>query len=332
MTPKTLVIGKRGSIVHWLENSVDGFAQAGAQVGMFCSNGCTLPEYLRLKLARFTGRSLRPLQTGMLARRLESFRPDLVLFIGAFWIPTEFMHTVRSASSRPLLAGWVGDRFVPAAIEHARTLDRIYYTDSRFLDEARTHGFPDNGAFLPLAVNPDHFRRRQGLPEDPRMVFVANPTPHRMEVVRAIRAAIVLHGRHWNRLGPSAHETLVHEIHARRLPMRRLPEVYSRHRAVLNIRNEGNVLAGLSQRSFEPAACGTPVLNDAMEDLERCFEPGREILVYRDSDELNALYERVRHDAAFARGIGEAARRRVLTEHTYAHRARFMLDDLGLRT
>lgn len=327
MTPCVLVVGKRGSIVHWLENSVDGLCHAGARVAMFCTNGCTPVEYLRLKLARFTRRSLRPLQMDLLARRLEHLQPALVLFIGAFWIPHEFLRLARSTASRPALAGWVGDRFPSEAIEHARLLDRVYYTDSRFLDEARTHGFPDNGAFLPLAVNPDHFRRVSGTSEDARMVFVANPTPHRMEVVRAVREPIVLHGRHWDRLGATPHE-----IHARRLPMRHLPAVYSTHRAVLNVRNEGNVLAGLSQRSFEPAACGTPVLNDAMEDLERCFEPGREILVWRDSEELNALYERVRTDAAFARGIGEAARKRVLAEHTYAQRARFMLDEWGLRS
>jgi spore maturation protein CgeB len=65
---------------------------------------------------------------------------------------------------------------------------------------------------------------------------------------------------------------------------------------VLNVRNEANVEHGLNQRSFEPLACGAVVLNDDLADLPLCFEPGREILVYRDAEELNALMARLRRE------------------------------------
>jgi spore maturation protein CgeB len=49
------------------------------------------------------------------------------------------------------------------------------------------------------------------------------------------------------------------------------------------------------------------------------LEPGREVLVARDGDEV------ARHlaalDPACARTLGDAARRRILAEHTYRHRA-----------
>jgi spore maturation protein CgeB len=74
-----------------------------------------------------------------------------------------------------------------------------------------------------------------------------------------------------------------------------------------------------SARLFESAACGVPVLSDWWEGLDRFFEPGREILVARSTDEaLDAM----RRPAAELAQIGRAARRRALAEHTAAARAR----------
>ena len=60
-------------------------------------------------------------------------------------------------------------------------------------------------------------------------------------------------------------------------------------------------------------------LSRAWEGIELFLEPGREILVARDGDEVAAHVGQL--DTAGARSIGEAACRRVLAEHTYAHRA-----------
>nr|WP_274708799.1 glycosyltransferase [Variovorax sp. S12S4] len=49
------------------------------------------------------------------------------------------------------------------------------------------------------------------------------------------------------------------------------------------------------------------------------LEPGKEVLVAADGEEVAAHVRQL--DAASARRIGEAAYRRVLAEHTYAHRA-----------
>jgi spore maturation protein CgeB len=44
------------------------------------------------------------------------------------------------------------------------------------------------------------------------------------------------------------------------------------------------------------------------------------MLVYRDVDELNDLYTRLRREPARAEAVGKSGRRRVLAEHTYGHR------------
>jgi spore maturation protein CgeB len=91
--------------------------------------------------------------------------------------------------------------------------------------------------------------------------------------------------------------------------------------AVLNVSRESMAQYGFSPatRVFEAAGAGACLVTDAWEGLELFLEPGREVLVARDGD---AVAEHVRAlDPARARRIGEAARRRVLDEHTYAHRA-----------
>jgi spore maturation protein CgeB len=92
-------------------------------------------------------------------------------------------------------------------------------------------------------------------------------------------------------------------------------------RAVLNVSRESMARYGFSPatRVFEAAGAGACLITDAWEGIELFLEPGSEVLVARDGAEVA---EHVRTlDAGRARRIGEAAYRRVLAEHTYAHRA-----------
>ena len=59
------------------------------------------------------------------------------------------------------------------------------------------------------------------------------------------------------------------------------------------------------------------------------LEPGREVLVAKDGAEVAELMRSL--DAERARGMGQEARRRVLAEHTYAHRAVQVEKVLGYR-
>ncbi len=92
-------------------------------------------------------------------------------------------------------------------------------------------------------------------------------------------------------------------------------------RAVLNISRDSMARYGFSPatRVFEAAAAGACMVTDAWEGIEMFLEPEREILVAASGPEVGAHLESLAPGRA--RLIGEAARRRVLAEHTYAHRA-----------
>jgi spore maturation protein CgeB len=93
-------------------------------------------------------------------------------------------------------------------------------------------------------------------------------------------------------------------------------------RAVLNINRDSMARFGFSPptRVFEAAGAGACLITDAWDGIEQFLEPDREVLVAQDADEVVGHLEAL--TARRAREIGEAARRRVLAEHTYAHRAR----------
>jgi spore maturation protein CgeB len=91
--------------------------------------------------------------------------------------------------------------------------------------------------------------------------------------------------------------------------------------AVLNISRDSMARYGFSPatRVFEAAGAGACLITDAWEGLENFLEPEREVLVARDAGDV---VRHLRHlTTPTARAIGNAAQRRVLASHTYAHRA-----------
>jgi spore maturation protein CgeB len=92
-------------------------------------------------------------------------------------------------------------------------------------------------------------------------------------------------------------------------------------RTVLNINRESMARYGTSPptRIFEAAGAGACIVSDAWPGIEKFLEPGREILLADNGDNVADIVSGV--DDRHARLIGAAARRRVLSEHTYALRA-----------
>jgi spore maturation protein CgeB len=92
-------------------------------------------------------------------------------------------------------------------------------------------------------------------------------------------------------------------------------------RTVLNISRESMARYGFSPatRVFEAAGAGACIISDAWEGIETFLEPGKEILVARDGAHVAEIVGSL--SPRMAARIGNGAMRRVLAEHTYAHRA-----------
>lgn len=91
-------------------------------------------------------------------------------------------------------------------------------------------------------------------------------------------------------------------------------------RLVINISRESMARYGFSPatRVFEAAGAAACIITDKWEGIEMFFEPGKEILVAANAEDVAKHLRMTRRQVS---AIGEAASRRVLAQHTYAHRA-----------
>jgi spore maturation protein CgeB len=98
------------------------------------------------------------------------------------------------------------------------------------------------------------------------------------------------------------------------------PAFYCSSRFTLNVTRKPMAEMGYcpSGRLFEAAACGTPVISDYWAGLETFFEPGKEIVIARTTDDV---VEATSMSEAERNWITQAAQERTLREHTASHRA-----------
>lgn len=116
----------------------------------------------------------------------------------------------------------------------------------------------------------------------------------------------------------------------RHLPPAEHPAFFCSSTLTLNVTRDAMKRMGWcpSGRLFEAAACGVPLISDHWEGLEAFFEPGRDILVARETDDVTTAMMLPRdHLATLAR----RARDRTLEEHTAERRVRELRSILDIK-
>ena len=191
----------------------------------------------------------------------------------------------------------------------ARFFDGVFVAQADYLDRFRQAVGHDQVHWLPLAAAPDVHRQL----ERSRTLdvgFVGNLAPAHRRTARA------------RRLRKIARRFATNDFYRSYTPAE-VGDVYSRSRIVFNTSIAGDV----TMRVFEGTACGALVLTDSIANrLDELFEIGKEIVVYRDDDELLELIAHyLAHDAE-REAIARAGQRRTLAEHLYTHRVRQLLE------
>ena len=106
----------------------------------------------------------------------------------------------------------------------------------------------------------------------------------------------------------------------RHLPPAEHPAFFSSSRLTLSVTRRAMLENGYcpSGRLFEAAACGTPIVSDWWPGLDTFLQPGREVIVARQAEDVVAALQM--SDAQLER-IALDARERVLADHTSERRA-----------
>lgn len=106
-----------------------------------------------------------------------------------------------------------------------------------------------------------------------------------------------------------------------------LPRVYAASEINFNATSL-QMKAAVNQRVFDVPAAGGFLLTDFREQLAEVLEPGQEVICYRQPEEIPELVRFYLRHPAERRRLAQAARKRVLAEHTYRHRVQTMLAHL----
>jgi spore maturation protein CgeB len=123
--------------------------------------------------------------------------------------------------------------------------------------------------------------------------------------------------------GPLDDEQMIAMYSATRISLG-FAEVYDRHDPSREVRRH------LHLRDFEGPMCGALYLTGDCHELGEFYEPDKEILVYRDEDEMLekvTYYLSHEHEADTIRQAGLA---RALRDHTYQRRWATLFNDIGL--
>lgn len=106
-----------------------------------------------------------------------------------------------------------------------------------------------------------------------------------------------------------------------------LPRFYPRSAINFNCTSR-QMIGAVNQRVFDVPACGGFLLTDHREQMEDLFDLDTEAVVYRHPSDIPGLVEEMLEDERTRSSITQAARRRILAEHTYDHRLRSLIETM----
>ena len=183
--------------------------------------------------------------------------------------------------------------------------------------------------YLPEACNTRWHRPLTEAGVDPYLVIAGNMYPSRIRLLERLMSKGIplrLYGGGFpRRIG----ETPVRDAHVGRVIVREeKARVFRAAAGVLNNRHPA-VVAGPNARLFEAAGSGAGVITEYRPGISNLFEPGSEVLIYRDFDELLDHATRLLNEPGLTARLGDAAARRAHRDPTFELRIAAILEKIS---
>lgn len=279
-----------------------------------------LRHYSRAIIERLRKRSISP-DGRRLLRLARSFRPQIVLSLTREY-PPELLAELKRVCGSVLILWW-GDP--PANARRWAFMDPSW--DLVFLKDMATvkklRLVRSDVHLLHEAMNPK-WHRPLSKQQNERVIVAGNYYPFRQALVSRLLA-----------------DGTDMDLYGSPPPWWSFPTIRSRHTGRYIVRDEKSRIFGagaaclnsfsvaegnsLNCRAFEIAGAGGLQVVEYRPAIEECFEPGKELLVFRTYEELLELIEWARSAPNEMSRIREDGARRALSEHTYQHRLEAML-------
>jgi spore maturation protein CgeB len=264
---------------------------------------------------------------------VAKFAPNLALVFGSCYPDVCDYAALKQAAENAgaHLAFWLHDDPYEFDCQFKVTelADTIFTNDSWALEHYRF----DRVFHLPMAACPHaHYRDLKRYPQKPLDLFFAGAAfPNRIRMLRSLEATLTryqccIRGSLW----PEDLPICVNEW----IPNVELPEYFARSLVVLNLGRDFDLAnerfhlpaSTPGPRTFEAALAGCVQLYFVTGlEIENYFEPDKEILLFDDPREVPEIIDSLLGDPDRALAIATAAQKRALRDHTYAARARRIL-------
>lgn len=282
---------------------------------------------------------------GQLDRALADFRPDFVLMLGWSYFPTterrEFIRKVLDLHQLPLIYWATEDpcwheKWSVPVVESLKP-DLVVTICRECVPRYDALGF--RAACLPFGYNHELYRPVAPWPEYACDITVVatfytddfdklNRKRSLLQLVSPLLDRdydIQIWGNNWN-LAPEYGMHLRDGVWKGYLNHRKAPAVYNSAKIVIGVQNEFNFASNLTMRTCEVLGSGGFLLSSRTLAIERLFQHRKHLVMSSSPEETLALVDYyLTHPKERAR-IAAAGQAEVRSRHTYAHRARELLD------
>ena len=267
----------------------------------------------------------------------RAFKPGIVLCFGSCMPDDADYSDIRRACDAidAKLVFWLHDD----PYEFDFGYRAVAVADAIFSNDrwASLHYDHPNAHHLPLAADRDAHWRPLGGPRDFDVFFCGVAFPSRVRLLKDL--APTLAKLRTRVLGDEWPKDALPFARNQRLPNDALSTHYSRARLTLNMGRDFHYAnerfrlepSTPGPRTFEAAMAGTTQLYfvESLE-IEDYYAPDTEIVLYDSATEFARHAAALLADEAGCTGIAAAAQARTLADHTYAHRARRLLEMLAV--
>jgi len=290
----------------------------------------------------FLGKIERAIVKKTLIKKISDFRPQLILVIKGDRIPLEIIREVKEKFKVPVANYWIDDAHL---IEISRKISPAYdYFFTNDPDAVQIHkesGCPHVGS-ISFGCLPDLHKKIQLSQEEYEkygsdICFAGTVTEGRIKVLEVLSdfnlkawSPRFVHSPKENfriektKLPPSS--PLYSKFTDRSVWNEELVKVYNASKIVLNIHSWHTVP---NMRDFEVTGCAAFLLTEYAKHLVTMFKPGKEIICYKNIEELKDI---VKFYLSHPREREEIARKgylRAHQNHTYARRMEELISFIG---
>jgi len=258
---KSVLVVSLKSLPTWHVDVAEVFQESGISARVFITTPQTAQETLDKSIKKtkwfLSDHTLQRLQADC-----RIFRPDLILFLGMFVLPSKVVEVLSTGLDyKPLLAGWVCDCFREPQFKEWSAADHVFYFDT-FLESVLPTYYPDSSSltYLPLAANP---RRYYPIttPKKRTLLFVGTLSDDRKALIDKISKEIPV-----DVFGPRSSRQRFKK--RKKLSADGINTLYNQHEMTLNINQSPNTENGANLRVFEATANGALLLTQHCNDLD----------------------------------------------------------------